>query len=280
MVRPGHGRRRRAPARPAVARARAGRGAATRRCWRSAASRAARAWASAARRACSAAVIRARRVALAAHRGGLLALARLERGEDALVVAGVVAPAAHGIDDQRVAVLHAAQELDALEHVGEALRVEHDRDDVGPVGRVALAQHRGQRAAALGQPRAQAHQPLARDAQLALGLGQARLPAREVALRLGQPRREDVDRPRRRALQAPQARGGRGELALAALLAVDVVAQRPGVLGGGEVRRPAGGGDGEQEHDGDRRRMACRESAAAHEKRRHADRRGPVQRRR
>ena len=155
-------------------------------------------------------------VALAAHRGGLLALARLQRGEDALVVAGVVAPAAHGIDDQGVAVLHAAQELDALEHVGEALRVEHDRDDVGPVGGVALAQHRGQRAAALGQPRAQAHHALARDAQLALGRGEARLPARQVALRLGEAGREDVDRPRRRALQAsrgaprPTRAGARG----------------------------------------------------------------------
>ena len=195
-------------------------------------------------------------------------------------MAGVVAPAAHGIDDQGVAVLHAAQELDALEHVGEALRVEHDRDDVGPVGRVALAQHRGQGAAALRQPRAQAHQPLARDAQLALGRGQARLPAREVALRLGEARREDVDRPRRRALQASQARRGRGELALAALLAVDVVAQRARVLGRREVRRGAGGGEGQQEDDGDRRRMACRESAAAHENGDTADRRGPVQRRR
>jgi hypothetical protein len=49
------------------------------------------------------------RVALAGHRRGLLALARFEGREQALVVAGVVAPTAHGVDDHRVAVLHAAQ---------------------------------------------------------------------------------------------------------------------------------------------------------------------------
>ena len=243
----------------------------------SAARRAARACASAARRACSAAVMRASAVALAAHRGGLLALARLERREDALVVAGVVAPAAHGVDDQGVAALHAPQELDALEHVGEALRVEDDRDDVGLVGRVALAQHGGQRAAALGQPRAQAHEALARDAQLALGLGQARLPAREVALRLGQAPGHDVDRARRRrapgAPGAPRPRraGARGPSG--------------GRCGGAALRGPARARvasprrplrRASRSDDGDRRRMACRKSAAAHENGGTADRRGPV----
>src|SRR3954463_16264143 len=142
----------------------------------SAAKRAARAWASAARRACRAAVIRAsasRWLATAAGcsrwRGPGGGRRRAARGR-ALVVACVVAPAAHGIDDHRVAVLHAAQELDALEHVGEALGVEYDRHDVGLIGRVALAQLGRGGAAARGRARARAREPLARDAQLALGL--------------------------------------------------------------------------------------------------------------
>ena len=144
------------------------------------------------------------RVALALHGRRLLALARLEGGEEDLVVAGVVAPASHGLDDHRVAVLHAAQEIEALEHVGEALGIEDDRDDVGLVGRVALAQHDRKGAPALGQPRAEAHEALACDAQLTLGLGQARLPAGELTLRVGQAAGHDGDGPRRGALEAPR----------------------------------------------------------------------------
>ena len=128
----------------------------------------------------------------------------------------------------------------------------------GCVGGVALAQHGGERAAALGQPRPQPHEALARDPQLLLGPRQARLPGGEVALRLGQAPGHGVDRVRRRLLQAPQPRRRRGELALPTLLAVDVVAQRPGSCASARWVRPARR-EREQERDGERRRMACRE---------------------
>ncbi len=58
---------------------------------------------------------------------------------------------AHALDQACVAVGDALQELGALEQVGEAVGLEHDRDDVGLVGLVHLDQAIGEQHAGLGE---------------------------------------------------------------------------------------------------------------------------------
>ena len=79
-------------------------------------------------RSCLTAAISSRRSAI---RGGDVALARLEVGEPVRGLRRVGLGAARRADDLAVLVGDAAQELAALEQVGEALGAEDHRDEVG-----------------------------------------------------------------------------------------------------------------------------------------------------
>ena len=101
----------------------------------------------------------------------------------AVVVASALASATMR-HDLRVLVRDALHEVRAGQQVGEAVGLEHDRDRVGRVGLVELDQAVGERAADDQQPGAQAGQPRALLAQLALDDGELGALGVEAGLQL------------------------------------------------------------------------------------------------
>jgi hypothetical protein len=133
------------------------------------------------------------RVAAHAQRGhepGLLALAP---GQAPRLAAGVVAGAADRGDDLLVVLLDAAQELRALEQVGEAVRAQHDGDHVEARRLVAGDEPLGEHAARLVEAGAQAGQPRALGPQRRAHGGEAGAVAVEVGLHLRLPALEHGD---------------------------------------------------------------------------------------
>ena len=114
--------------------------------------------------------------------GGDLGLALLELVEAVGGARRLGARGADAVDDARVLVRHALHELRAVEQVGEAVRVQHHRHDVGLVGLVELDQAAGERDARLGQPRLQPRQADALLAQLLLDARELRALGVEVGL--------------------------------------------------------------------------------------------------
>ncbi len=111
------------------------------------------------------------RVAPLEHGGGCALPGPLEAGEALGGRGRVRLGGADDPDDVAVLVGDPADELLALEQVGEALAVEHDGDDVGPVGLVDLDHPPRQRAPGLDEAGAQPDAPGALGAQVGLHAG-------------------------------------------------------------------------------------------------------------
>ena len=108
--------------------------------------------------------------------------------------------AATSADDALVLVVDALQELAALEQLGEAVRAEDHRDEVGRVGLVALDEPRGEQPAADGEAGLHAHlagaleaQVRARAVELALGAVEVGLDRALAALQRADPALQPAD---------------------------------------------------------------------------------------
>ena len=105
----------------------------------------------------------------------------------------VGARGARAVEQPRVRVGRAPEELDPLEQVGEVVGAEHDRGEVGAAGLVGGDEVVGERVlrvglAALerGQPDARAHQVVLRGREVGLAVAHARVEHGEPALGVGQ----------------------------------------------------------------------------------------------
>jgi hypothetical protein len=137
---------------------------------------------------------------------------------------GVGLGTAHDPDDAGVLVGDALHELRALEQVGEAVGLQHDRHRVGLVGLVELDQPLGERGARLGEAGAQAGQAQPLAAQVLLDAGQFRALAIEVRLQADLAGLQHGDLALQPVDPAREARHVRGQHALATLARGDLVA--------------------------------------------------------
>ena len=170
-------------------------------------------------------------------------LARLHPGQPRRLGGHGPALPLHALDGVDVVGHHALERVHALQQVGEAVRAEDHRDDVGPVGLVLGHQLGGQDLAVLDELRPQRRQPGAALAQLALDSLQLGLLDVQAGLDGGQPGTQVVDS----ALEAADRRrlrlDRRLQPALARLGRVQAVLQL--------VRRGPGGRRPGREHNAD-----------------------------
>ena len=146
------------------------------------------------------------------------------------------------VDDLAVALLQALDVLDPLDQVGEVVGADDQRDDVRLGLLVVGHELGGELVPVLGQAPLEPHQLRALGCELGPGGRQPRLRGREVGLDLGQPPLDDRDVVLRAGEQITEARDRAGELLLARLALLDLVAQRALVLRDGRQRkdRPEG----------------------------------------
>ena len=174
-------------------------------------------------------------VAALEHDRGQLLLARLELVQARGGARRVGLRVAHELDDRVVLVLDAAEELAALQQVGEAVGVQHHGHQVGLVGRVQLGQPPRQDLAPLGQAHAQPGQTGALAAQVLLGLHQLGAARVQVFLDPALAGLQLADRPLQPVdLARPALDVGRQDV-LGALAAADLASGRLDLLlqGGG-----------------------------------------------
>ena len=164
---------------------------------------------------------------------------------------GGVASAPDRVDDLLVLVVDPAQELGALQQVGEPARVEDHGDHVGPAALVDLHQPAGQHLAGVGQAAAQLGQVGAlaaqcdlralelrpRPVELGLHLGLAALQDRDVAVELVDDARQLGHRRRERLL------------ARARLVELGLGVVEPGGIGAARQSGPQRQGDGRRDHE-------------------------------
>ena len=123
-----------------------------------------------------------------------------------------------GVEDPLVLALDALEEVHRLQQLGEAVGLQHDRDEVRLAAGVAQAQQLGELGARGLHPRAQPQRALALAVAALHGVGQLRLGGGELGLHRRDAAFEDRDLARGGALESREARDAAGQRLLARAL--------------------------------------------------------------
>ena len=178
--------------------------------------------------------------------GGLLQIDRLELGQAALGVVGGFLGGLGQLDQRLLLTLGSPQEGDLVQKIVEALRLEHDADQIGPVALVgahelAREQHLGPR-----QPRPQQGDQALLANEQDPDPGQRRPITRQVGPHRGLARPDQRDLPVERGDRPREAADARAQLVLARLLVAELGVQRTQARVGARRRRDQD--DGSRDH--------------------------------